>query len=90
MNRLCKTFDPTVKAKAPEQKMLLEDILEPAQMHSSRKDSVSKVDQDSMLALGVQQKTPIIERLELPASSDSEGENPRKASSDPGLNKLFT
>ena len=72
-----------------EEEMQLEDILEPANIHSRRENEIShearKVEEDSILTMGTGINAPIVERLELPASSDSETENLRRSSSDTGL-----
>ena len=72
-----------------EEQMQLEDILEPANIHSRRENEISdearKVEEDSILTMDTGKNAPIVERLELPASSDSETENLRRSSSDTGL-----
>ena len=77
------------KEKIHDEDMQLEDILEPANVHSWRKNDTSddalKVEDDSVLVMETGKNAPIVERLELPASSDSETENLRRASSDTGL-----
>ena len=77
------------KQNIQDEEMQLEDILEPANVQSWRKsdniDEAPKVEEESILAMETGKNAPIVERLELPASSDSENENVRRASSDTGL-----
>ena len=76
------------KEVVQEGEMQLEDILEPANVHSWRENEISDeariVEGDSVLTMDTGKNAPIVERLELPASSDSETENLRRASSDTG------
>ena len=79
----------------------MENILEPAHFHSPRNDNLPKthysdierenrIEEDYGLALGIGRNVaPIVERLVLPHSSDSESEFPKRTSSNPGLISLY-